>query len=122
MRRIAFIMITICALIVSFSMSSCYYDVEEELYGSSCDTSNVTYSGTIKTLFTNYGCFGCHSGTSASGYVHLDTHAGIVSQINRIWPAINHTGPHPMPQGGNKMTDCDISKVKVWMDAGTPNN
>ena len=105
----------------SASMSGCYYDVEEELYGS-CDTSSVTYSGTIKPLLTSYGCYGCHTGTSASGGVNLDTHHDLVTQMNKVWIAINHTGTKPMPQGGSKMNACDINKVKAWMDQGTPEN
>lgn len=121
MRRLFMIMVMGIALVTSFSISGCYYDVEEELYGF-CDTSNVTYSTTIKGLMNSYGCIGCHSGNSASGNVNLDTYDALVLNMPKLWPAINHTGPKPMPQGGNKMSDCDIRKVKAWMDAGTPNN
>ena len=120
--RKALICLTILTVLMT-SLSSCYYDVEEELYGGPCDTTAVTYSATIKGLLTSYGCMGCHSGSGASGGVNLETHASLTSNINRVWGAINHhSGFEPMPQGGNKMNPCDLSKVKAWMDAGTPNN
>jgi hypothetical protein len=28
----------------------------------------------------------------------------------------------PMPVGGSRLSDCDISKIQIWVDAGAPNN
>jgi hypothetical protein len=108
-------------------ISSCYYDVEEELYGSGgpCDTAGTTYSTTVVSLLQNYGCLGCHSGASASGNIRLDSYNNVKIQADngRLFGAINHSaGYAPMPQGGNKMLSCDINKIKAWIDAGSPNN
>lgn len=109
--------------VVTGFLGGCYYDVEEELYGTGCNAGTVTYSSTIKGLLSGYGCLGCHSGGNANGGVQLDAHATVVTNINRVWGAINHhSGYRQMPDGGSKMSPCDISKVKAWIDAGTPNN
>jgi hypothetical protein len=125
MKGIISIAVIICIFISSFSISGCYYDIEEELYGGACDSSNVTYSATIKRLLVNYGCLGCHVGGTPSGGINLETHANVKAKVidGTLFGAINHSpGFSPMPKGGNKMSQCDINKVKAWIDAGTPNN
>jgi hypothetical protein len=115
-------------LLVSFAiliLSSCRYDIEEELYGTNCDTTNVRYSTTITSLLNNYGCLGCHAGTNPSGGINLDSYINVKTKITdgRLFGAINHSpGFHPMPDGGPKMNQCDINKIKAWIDAGAPNN
>jgi cytochrome c551/c552 len=111
-------------IIGSSSLSGCYYDVEEELYGF-CDSTNVTYSTTINNIVNSYGCVGCHSGAGASGGVVLNTYTGIKSKVTdgRLMGSINHVaGFSPMPQGGAKMSQCDINKIQAWVAAGAPNN
>jgi hypothetical protein len=108
---------------VTFILSSCYYHKEEALYGSTCDTTHVTYAATITTLLNNYGCLGCHVGVSPPGGINLETYDGlrIVVDNNRFIGAITHSpGYKPMPDGAGKMSPCDIDKVKAWIAAGTP--
>jgi len=116
-------------LLISFS--ACYYDHEEELYQniqiSQCDTSNVTYSGTIKAIMQE-NCNSCHNQANPSGGIATDNYAGLqaltVNGLNgKLWGVLNHlNGFSPMPQGGNKLNDCQLSKVKAWINAGAPNN
>jgi hypothetical protein len=126
MKKVTIItLIVLAAITITFSLTGCYYDSEEELYGTDCDTSNVTYSTTIKGLLNTYTCLTCHIGSNPSGGFTLDTYAGIKARVTdgRLWGAINHlSGFSPMPQGYVKMSDCDIKKVKAWIDAGAPNN
>lgn len=106
-------------------MAGCYYDVEEELYGLNCNTGNVTYSSTITGILNNYGCLGCHAGGNPSGGVNLDNYGSVRARVTdgRLFGAISHaTGFKPMPDGAPKMSPCDISKVKAWIDAGAPDN
>lgn len=89
-----------------------------------CDTTNVTYSGTIAPLLTKY-CTGCHSAPGASGGVELNNYSGvsIVANNGKLFGAINHDqGFKQMPQGGTKLPECDILQVKAWIDNGAPNN
>jgi hypothetical protein len=91
---------------------------------STCDTAIVTFNLTIKPLLTSF-CSGCHSGNTPSGGLNFTTHLG--SQIpaldGRLLGAVTHAvGFTPMPQGGGKLTDCNISKISKWIDEGAPNN
>ena len=108
-----------------FIFSSCYYDVEEELYPNTCNTTGVTFSGTVNPLLNTYGCVGCHSGSAPSGNTSLLGHTNVKTKVTdgKLWGVINHhPGFPPMPQGGAKMAACDINKIKAWIDAGAPNN
>src|SRR5687767_12247207 len=101
MKRNTFILFVFSCLliVVSCSVSSCYYDVEEELYGF-CDSTNVTYSTTIANIVNSYGCTGCHTGPGPSGGFRLDSYAGIKAKVDdgRLAGAINHLqGFSPMP-------------------------
>ncbi len=91
---------------------------------AACNTENVTFAGTIKPLLQTK-CVGCHSATTSSGGVNLTTHAGVVAAASdgRLLGAVSHTqGYSPMPQGGQKLAQCDIDKIAAWIEAGTLNN
>lgn len=108
-------------------LSSCYRDVEELLYpqNGACNTGGVTYSGTVVPLLQSYGCLGCHSGGAPSGNISLQGYNNVKAavQSGKLYGAISHApGFSPMPQGGNKLSTCHISKIKAWIDAGFPNN
>jgi hypothetical protein len=104
--------------------SGCYYDVAEELYPSACDTSNVTYSGKVLPVIQG-SCVSCHSGSSPSANVNLDGYNNTMTYVNngRLMGAIMHSaGFAPMPQGGNKLSECTISILQKWIANGAPNN
>lgn len=89
-----------------------------------CNTSNVTYSGKVRPLLQS-SCVGCHSGSAPGGGINLSTHAGVaaVAANGRLYGAINHqSGFVAMPLGGQKLSTCNISQIKAWIDAGAPNN
>ncbi len=91
---------------------------------NACDTTNVTYTATIKTLIAGK-CQGCHSGSAPQGGIDLSTHTGLKAKVTdgRLWGAINHaSGFSPMPKNGNKLSDCEISQIRIWIDKGSPNN
>jgi hypothetical protein len=91
---------------------------------SDCDTSNVTFVGTILPITDTY-CKGCHSGTHPSGGISLTDYATIKNSVEsqRFMGAIEQlTGYSPMPQGGNKLSDCAIRQLKIWINNGMPNN
>lgn len=109
----------------SLAITGCYYDKENLLYNCSVDAANTKYSTTVGNLMTAYGCTGCHGATAPSGNISLATYSGVkaVAANGRLYGAVSHaTGYKPMPQGGNKMNDCDLKKLKAWIDAGAPNN
>jgi hypothetical protein len=58
-RGLLFLILVVSVLVIS----GCYYDVAEELYpsnGTTCDTSSVTYSLTVKPIIDQF-CVSCHS-------------------------------------------------------------
>lgn len=92
--------------------------------GILCDSSNYTYNGAIKPTVEQY-CRGCHSSTSPSGGIVLDTYAGIkaVALNGKLSGAVNQlTGFSPMPKGGSKLSDCQIKQIDKWIAAGAPEN
>ena len=105
--------------------SSCYYDVEEEIYGqTSCDTTGVAFQATILPLIQN-NCLACHDAANNFGSVTLETHAQIKNQVDngKLIGTITHAGGFsPMPQGAPKLLDCEIAKIEKWIADGAPNN
>lgn len=112
-------------LFLTLALSSCYYDSQEFLYpqASSCDTSAITFAGSVKPVIDNY-CVGCHSGGAPSGSVNLDGYQNVysVAQSGKLVNAIYGTGGLiQMPPGG-ALSTCDLTKIKTWVKAGAPNN
>ncbi len=121
---------TLGFLLVCFTIvfTSCYYDSEEELYpgtgGGVCDTSNLTFSGTIQPILTS-NCNQCHSSSIASGGVITDSYQALLPHIQSgiFRKAVNHEpGASPMPQNAQKLPACELSKINAWINAGAPNN
>lgn len=119
--------LTVLTFATVISLSGCYYDTEETLYpakSNACDTTSVTYAGTIKPIMEQY-CVGCHSGASASGGVELATYDGAkVSGLNGSLYGSVVFDPNwsKMPKGGNQIDICSQTQIKIWVDAGCPNN
>jgi uncharacterized membrane protein len=91
---------------------------------SGCDTTNVKYSTHIKPLIQN-SCQGCHSGASPGGGIELATYAGVkaIADNGQFIGAISHlTGYSAMPKNGNKLSDCQIKMVNIWINQGAPEN
>jgi hypothetical protein len=93
--------------------------------GGSCDTANVTYSGTISTILQN-NCTGCHSGSAPSGGgIDLSKYANVLVQANngKLWGDVSHsTGYNAMPLGGSSLSACDLNMISSWIKKGAPNN
>ncbi len=96
-----------------------------------CDTTNATYNGTIKPLLQN-NCTGCHNASSAGGGYNLTNYANDVngklgvqsSALNgSLSGSVNYTGTWShMPKGGSQLPACELTKIRIWVDAGAPNN
>ena len=91
---------------------------------NSCDTNNVTFSGSIFPIIQG-SCLGCHSGTSPGGQILLTDYQqiAIIAQNGKLSESVNHiAGYQPMPKGGNKLPDCQIDQIRIWIENGTLNN
>lgn len=112
------------AVLLAFSLNSCYYDSEEELYPGSntCDVSNVTYSNAIAPVLAA-NCNSCHGSSNPSGNIVTDNYASAKANMSRIRGSINHISNYsPMPQNGSKLSDCELTKFDIWINQGMPNN
>lgn len=110
-------------------IAGCYYDTEERLYptiSSPCDDTVVTFSSTVTTIL--HSCQTCHSNanaTSSGGGIKLENYADVVKLVSsgKLMGSIRHdNGYSAMPQGGGKLSDCEISQLQKWIDNKTPNN
>ena len=91
---------------------------------ATCDSTNVTYSGSIRSIVAGK-CQGCHSSASPSGGYDLSQYTVMKARVTdgKLWGAINHLpGYSPMPRNGSKLTDCEIAQFRKWIADGAPNN
>lgn len=121
-----FVPLTVIIFMLVMISNSCYYDSEEYVYPNptACDTTNVTYSGTVAPLLAA-NCNACHSTSAPSAGIITDNYTGLQPIITngKFYGAINHQpGFSPMPQGGNKLSSCDLARIDAWLNAGALNN
>jgi hypothetical protein len=90
---------------------------------NNCDTNTYTYSGAVALTMQTY-CVGCHNSASAPGGSLADYNSVKTAAVtgNMIGDISHQSGFNPMPQGGNKLSDCQITQIKKWVAAGAPNN
>lgn len=91
-----------------------------------CDTTIFTYATAIQPIIALH-CNGCHSGSTPSGSISYTTYAGVKASVDngKFWGSIVHAGgikPMPYPQGSAQLQDCDMIKIRKWIEAGALNN
>jgi hypothetical protein len=116
----------ITGIMVLFILSSCYYDNVEDLYPQSpdCDTLNITFTSSVLPVI-EVNCKSCHSGSAPSGNITLTNYSdiSIAAQNGNLVGTISHeSGWSPMPKNGNKLDDCTIKKIELWVNSGSPDN
>ncbi|OON67952.1 c-type cytochrome [Hymenobacter sp. CRA2] len=105
----------------------CSYQNEEELFGPqlvSCDTTAVTYAGTIAPLLAQH-CQRCHGATRREAGVLVGSHHDVqtLGRTGQLLGVIQHKPGYPaMPYDEPKLSECDINKVRTWVRAGMPDN
>lgn len=87
-----------------------------------CDTTAVTYSNTISSILKN-NCIGCHG---TNGGVTLSNYIGVKTVIDngKLWNAVNHLSGtvKSMPSSTTFLSKCNLRQIKIWIDAGAPQN
>lgn len=89
-----------------------------------CDTAQYKYSADIAPILNNW-CVNCHSSSNSGGGFDLSNYNGVVNSIagGKLIGSIKHDpGYFAMPQGGGKISDCQITKIQNWIRVGYPNN
>lgn len=94
--------------------------------GGSCDTVNMKYATNVVPVL-RANCYSCHgSGTnSGSNGIVLEGHSNILPYANNgtLIGVITHASGFPqMPQGGPKLSDCNINIIRSWINNGAQNN
>lgn len=108
--------------------TSCTNKKEVEAYPNFiCDTTNARFSVEVKDVFTR-NCYNCHSAANANslgGGTNLENY-GTVRAFARSGILLGNItfapGANPMPKGGSKISNCDIDKIRAWINRGSLNN
>lgn len=120
---------------IAVAFAGCYNDKYDKLYPavttptSACDTTNqtISYAATVSGIMANKcATAGCHdAGTQQGGY-NLSSYAGVYAAAttnNFLLGTIQWlSGYNQMPQGGAKLSDCEIGLITKWVNQGAPNN
>lgn len=91
-----------------------------------CVTEGITYTDDIKAIFdTNCATTGCHNDTNLANGFSLDNYMAASGAVlfPNFMPSINHEDgviAMPYPPGSDKIAQCDIDKIKAWIDADLP--
>lgn len=108
--------------------ASCSYSHGDPTVVTPCDTSpqTVTYAGVISPIFDT-NCRECHATSKAAtlgGGINLGDYLNVSRYpANQLLASIQQLPTaDPMPKGRAKIAECDILRIKAWMDAGEPNN
>jgi hypothetical protein len=114
-------MIRVAVFICSmFFLSSCYYDVEEELYpGSNCQTIELpTYTNSIKAVIdANCATSGCHV-DGGTGPANFTSYQGFVDYLPGGFEA-RVIDARDMPPS-IPLTPCDYQLFQIWITNGAP--
>ena len=112
-------------------LAGCVYQNEEDLFPepepqeqNGCVTGEVSYALTVQPILQQK-CYTCHAISFHEAGVIMEGYANVKSQATsgRLLGAISHApGFHPMPKNGAKLPDCDIVKIKKWIEAGAKDN
>jgi cytochrome c553 len=106
-------------------LSSCYYDVEEQLYpNGGCQTANMSLQANVLPILVR-SCYACHDAVTNNGNVTIEGYAELSKYITngKLMGSIRQAnGFIAMPQGAPKLSDCEISKIEQWIVQGALNN
>jgi hypothetical protein len=119
----------LCIIFTVSLLSGCYYDSQEFLFpeiNTTCDTSNVTYSGTIQPVLESK-CYLCHSNANSAsgGGLRLEDYADVKLRADdgSLLGSIAHDPAYSaMPKGGGKLDNCTIEQFTLWINSGSPEN
>jgi len=114
----------------TITLNSCYYDnfgelkPEGALSQSGCDTTAaISYSNHIVPLLQASCTGGCHNTVSSS--FDLTNYSAVNAKAidGSLLGSVQWTYPYrTMPESSNKISDCDIAKIRLWISQGSLNN
>ena len=116
------------SFLIIISINGCYYDSQEFLYpqlNTSCDTTNITFSGSVAPILSNY-CLSCHSNNTAASFgnnIKLQDYADVKLRVDdgKLIGSVMHSGGYsPMPKGTAQLESCKLTIIQKWVNAGAP--
>jgi hypothetical protein len=124
-HRLLFILLLPAIGAFILTTSSCAYDKAELLYPpNTCDTVSVSYNISIVPIL-KANCISCHGGSLPADGLDLSIYTVVKAHVDNgeLWGDISHAaGYPPMPKNSDKLNDCNLNKIKLWILAGAPNN
>ena len=89
-----------------------------------CDSNVFTYSAGISKIMSQ--CTGCHSGTNPSGKIDLSNAAGVksIALSSKLVGSVQQLSGYVSmpPYGSLKLSDCQITQIKKWINNGCQND
>ena len=110
-------------MLALFIPSGCYYDNEEDLYGTvTCDTTALSYKNDIVPILNIY-CYACHVPNSGqAGATEFDTYSGLQPLVQNVVLRMEDPFSPMPPTTSPQPSACDIAKIKAWVNAGALDN
>jgi hypothetical protein len=108
-------------------LSSCYYDVESELYPyATCNPANTKYASGVLPILQR-SCYSCHNQDNATlnGNVKIDSYEDVLQYVQNgmLMGSLRHdVGYVAMPKDAQKISDCELAKIEAWISEGALNN
>ena len=123
--------LTSAVLLAIAIITGCTYSHGDAEPCGNATTTLATYRSVVSPIFDQH-CRVCHGATyntpgdpnTFGGGIPFRNYQDIVDYNNStyILCCIQHNGCDNMPKIGDKLSDCDIARIKAWFDAGLPNN
>ena len=91
---------------------------------NTCDSTAFKYAADIAPIMSTF-CNGCHGGSFPSAGINTSTWSGLQASVTNgsLLGSVQHTGGFSfMPKGTAMMDECNITKIRKWIQAGALNN
>ena len=108
-------------MLLCICFSGCEKNVEEdhEIKTLDCSVVKAYYTENVAPILS-LNCIGCHSGSTASAGLHLDSYTSVYSAIKSgdISARVNrNSGDNGfMPQGGQKLSNAKLDILQTFFD------
>jgi hypothetical protein len=108
-------------LLLFITFYGCEKNVEEDHEDDTVDCSVVKayYTENVAPILS-LNCIGCHSGSTASAGLHLDSYTSVYSAIKSgdVSARVNrNSGDNGfMPQGGQKLSDANLDILQTFFE------
>ena len=108
-------------MLLCICFSGCEKNVEEdhEINPVDCSVVKAYYTENVAPILSS-NCIGCHSGSTASAGLHLDSYTSVYSEIKsgNVWDRVTRVqGSNGfMPQGGQKLSNANLDILQTFFN------